>query len=181
MYLHARPNDSSSRFLAITSRNHLQVFGPGVTNGLAASAVQGELTLMNPEVETKRRTTKKKATVRAQARNVAPPKGKAKKNATLAPEAPKPRTGAKDSKTSQILELLKRPDGATLSELMNASGWQAHSVRGFLSGTIRKKMKLTLTSNKLENWERSYSIARSEAGARVIRRAKSRFPKPLED
>jgi hypothetical protein len=114
---------------------------------------------MIPEVETRGKPTKKKATVRAQARNVAPAKGKAKKNTSPAPKAPNTRTGAKDSKTTQILELLKRPDGATLTELMNASGWQAHSVRGFLSGVVGKKLRLNLQSTKGENSERTYSVA----------------------
>ena len=61
------------------------------------------------------------------------------------------------SKTEKELDLLKRPDGATAKELMKATGWQAHSVRGFLSGTVGKKMGLAVTSTKGENGERSYS------------------------
>ena len=48
--------------------------------------------------------------------------------------------------------------GATLKELMKATSWQAHSVRGFLSGTVGKKMGLTVTSSKGQNGERSYSV-----------------------
>ena len=62
------------------------------------------------------------------------------------------------SKTATILELLKRPGGATSKELQKATGWQPHSVRGFLSGTIGKKMGLTVTSTKGEDGERNYSI-----------------------
>lgn len=46
---------------------------------------------------------------------------------------------APETKTARILALLERTDGASLDELMAATGWQAHSVRGFLSGTVRKK------------------------------------------
>jgi hypothetical protein len=53
---------------------------------------------------------------------------------------------------------LKRPNGATLKELMKATGWQPHSLRGFLSGTIGKNMGLTLSSTKAEDGERTYSI-----------------------
>ena len=62
------------------------------------------------------------------------------------------------SKTAKILDLLKRPGGATLKELTKTSGWQPHSVRGFLSGTVGKKMGLTVTSAKDEDGERSYSV-----------------------
>jgi hypothetical protein len=57
-----------------------------------------------------------------------------------------------------VLELLKRPGGVTAQELMKATGWQPHSVRGFLSGTIAKKMGLAVISTKGEDGERSYSI-----------------------
>jgi Protein of unknown function (DUF3489) len=88
-------------------------------------------------------------------------KGKSGKKATPAKKAPKAKKGAKvreGSKTDQVLELVKRPGGATAKELMKVTGWQPHSVRGFLSGTIGKKMGLTVTSTKSEDGERSYSI-----------------------
>ena len=53
---------------------------------------------------------------------------------------------------------MKRSDGATLKELTKATGWQAHSVRGFLSGALGKKMGLTVTSTKAEGGERRYSV-----------------------
>ena len=62
------------------------------------------------------------------------------------------------SKKDKVLALLKRRQGATLKELMKATGWQAHSVRGFLSGTIAKKMGLTVRSEKRDDGERVYSI-----------------------
>jgi hypothetical protein len=62
------------------------------------------------------------------------------------------------SKTSKVLDMLKRPNGATLKELMKATGWQPHSVRGFLSGTVGKKMKLTVASSREEDGERCYSV-----------------------
>jgi len=60
---------------------------------------------------------------------------------------PAARSNANQSKSAQVLELLARPDGATLAELMEVTGWQAHSVRGFLSATVRKRMKLPLRSD----------------------------------
>ena len=62
------------------------------------------------------------------------------------------------SKAAKVLDLLKRPEGATLAELMKATGWQAHSVRGFLSGTVSKKLGLAVTSTKAEDGERTYSV-----------------------
>lgn len=49
------------------------------------------------------------------------------------------------SKTERLLEYLRRPGGASLEELMKCSGWQAHSVRGFLSGTVKRKKQLELS------------------------------------
>jgi Protein of unknown function (DUF3489) len=106
----------------------------------------------------------KKATGSARKPRVAPAKGKAEKKTTQAKKgAKKPKgksaDGARDgSKAAKVLELLKRPDGATLKELMKATGWQPHSVRGYLSGTVGKKLGLKLESTKAENGERSYSI-----------------------
>ena len=57
-----------------------------------------------------------------------------------------------------MLDLLKRPEGASMKELLKATSWQAHSVRGFLSGAIRKKMGLTVTSAKAEDGESTYSV-----------------------
>ena len=71
----------------------------------------------------------------------------------------KPATARDGSKKARILELLKQPDGATLAELMAATEWQAHSVRGFLSGTLGKKMGLTVESAKRDK-ERVYSLAK---------------------
>jgi hypothetical protein len=68
--------------------------------------------------------------------------------------------GAREgSKTATVLELLKRSGGATLKDLMDPTDWQAHSVRGFLSGTVGKKMGLTVISSKEENGTRNYSIS----------------------
>ena len=66
--------------------------------------------------------------------------------------------GAREgSKKAAILELLRHPKGATLKDLMAATGWQAHSVRGFISGAIVKRMGLKVESNKRDDGERVYS------------------------
>jgi uncharacterized protein DUF3489 len=62
------------------------------------------------------------------------------------------------SKKDTVLALLRRPQGATVKEIMRATGWQSHSVRGFLSGALRKKMGLKVKSAKRNNGERVYSV-----------------------
>jgi hypothetical protein len=58
------------------------------------------------------------------------------------------------SKSETIQAFLTRPQGATISELTEVTGWQSHSVRGFLSGTLKKKLGLTLDSSKGEGGRR---------------------------
>jgi hypothetical protein len=72
--------------------------------------------------------------------------------------AKKPAKTREGSKTDIVLALLRREGGVTAEELMSTTGWQAHSVRGFLSGTIRKKMGLELLSGKSEDGKRTYSL-----------------------
>ena len=66
------------------------------------------------------------------------------------------------TKTQIALSLLQRAKGASIVEMQNAMGWQAHSVRGFLSSTVRKMPGVTLVSKKTENGSRRY---RTEAAA----------------
>ena len=65
----------------------------------------------------------------------------------------------KATKTAKILGLLKRSGGATIKELCKATAWQAHSVRGFLSGALKKKMGLRIDSAKRDDGERTYRVA----------------------
>lgn len=74
----------------------------------------------------------------------------------------KPRKSA--TKTEKIVRFLKRPSGATIVELQKATEWQAHSVRGFLSGTIKKQMKFEVSSEKDEDGERRYRIREEVEG-----------------
>jgi hypothetical protein len=86
-----------------------------------------------------------------------------------APKAAKPRKGRTQEKDSAparqvskkaiVLDMLKRPDGATLQEIMSVTGWMAHSVRGFISGGLGKKMGLNVESFKTTEGVRGYRIA----------------------
>ena len=116
---------------------------------------------------TAKRKPNTKPAVASRRANVAPVKTKSARKATPAkkahkgrakPAAAKPIAARGGSKTAKILGLLKRPDGATSKELIKATGWLPHSVRGFLSGTVRKKLGLTVTSTKGEDGERTYSV-----------------------
>ncbi|MDO8421429.1 MAG: DUF3489 domain-containing protein [Parvibaculum sp.] len=76
-----------------------------------------------------------------------------------APRVAKPSSTAPttSSKLATVIQMLKRPSGTTINDLSAATGWQTHSVRGLLSGTIKKKLGLKLTSEKVEG-VRSYRI-----------------------
>ena len=90
----------------------------------------------------------------------AAPKAPAAPQATTEAKADrKARTPRENSKKAIVLELLRRPDGATIADIMAATEWQAHSVRGFLSGSLAKKMGLTLESAKRADGVRIYHIA----------------------
>jgi hypothetical protein len=73
-----------------------------------------------------------------------------KQAATLRPE----------SKGAKVLDLISRANGASLAELMKATQWQSHSVRGFISGTLGTKMGIQVTSAKREDGERVYSLGK---------------------
>src|SRR6266568_8001870 len=116
---------------------------------------QATATGKEPKATKKARVGQKRAHVAPKKAKTAP-KAKAPKKA---PKAAKKADGARDgSKAAKILDLLKRPDGVTLKELLKATDWQPHSIRGFLSGTIGKKMGLAVTSIKGEDGERTYSV-----------------------
>ncbi len=68
-------------------------------------------------------------------------------------------TEKRATKQKQVLALLSWPEGASIEDLMLATAWQQHSVRGFLAGTVKKKLGLALTSSKAAREARRYRIA----------------------
>lgn len=72
-------------------------------------------------------------------------------------------TPASASKSSKMLDLLTRKSGCTLDELQNASAWQAHSVRGFLSGTVNKKLGFQIESAVNKKGVRRYKAIKPKA------------------
>lgn len=69
------------------------------------------------------------------------------------PDAPKV------SKANTVLEMMRRPGGATMPEIMDATGWQKHSVRGFVAGAVGKKLGIAVESTRREDGIRVYRIA----------------------
>ena len=73
-----------------------------------------------------------------------------------APEQqPKQREGTKQA---TLIELLKRPEGVSLAEMVQATGWQQHTVRGAMAGALKKKLGLNIVSSKTDGQERKYRI-----------------------
>jgi len=89
--------------------------------------------------------------------DAAPPEAKSARRATPAKEAPTARDGSKKAK---VLRLIQRENGATLHEIMKATDWQPHTVRGFISGTLTKKMALKIESMKRPSGDRAYMLAK---------------------
>jgi hypothetical protein len=146
----------------------------------AAAAAKGEFTMTTstnheqalqaaPAGETQELKAATKPNTSPKSRRVAPAKAKAGKKATPAKKAPKSAKKAKGakaegaregSKTATVMALMQRAKGATLAEIMEAAGWQAHSVRGFISGTLGKKVGLKIESTKREDGQRVYALAK---------------------
>lgn len=74
---------------------------------------------------------------------------------TEAPKAPTLRAGTKQA---TLIAMLRTPDGATIEEIIAATGWQSHTVRGAISGALKKKLGLEVTSEKVENRGRVYKL-----------------------
>ena len=82
------------------------------------------------------------------------PKPESKAERTASPAALRP-----GSKQALLVDLLRRKGGATIAEMMKATGWQPHSVRGALSSALKKKLGLAVKSEKVERRGRVYRIA----------------------
>jgi hypothetical protein len=71
---------------------------------------------------------------------------------------PKPIRTRDNSKQATVLQMLRRPEGATIAQICGATGWQAHTVRGTFAGSFKKKLGLTLLSEKPVGAERTYRL-----------------------
>ena len=73
--------------------------------------------------------------------------------------APKARTPREGTKQATLIAMLRAPDGATIEEIMAATGWLGHTVRGAMAGALKKKLGLEVTSEKVEGRGRVYRLA----------------------
>ena len=117
---------------------------------------------VQPQIPPQKPKPPQKATVAAKKGHAAAAKAKSARKPRSAKKgaqpAPKSRQNARPgSKTAKILDLLKRPGGATLKELLKVTSWQPHSIRGFLS-LLGKKKGLAVQSTKSPDGERTYSV-----------------------
>ena len=85
----------------------------------------------------------------------------------------KSKNAASDSKQSRVIAMLQSPAGATIAAMMKATGWQQHSVRGFLAGVVHKRLKLKLGSKKVDG-NRVYQITSKDSGKSAPRQARRR-------
>ena len=128
--------------------------------------IQGLGDAPKPEAKPAKPKADKKAKGSAQAPKGAPAKARATNKTTAAKNAPKAKKAGKveesagpreGSKTAQVVAMLQRKNGATLSEIMEKMGWLKHTVRGFMAGAM-KKVGYTVESFKPEGGERTYRI-----------------------
>ena len=126
------------------------------TNETAATVAEPGATVAPEKAASKKTATRQKG---APKRQKAAAPAKSTKSAKPGKKAGRQPAASRQTKGAKILELIGRPKGATLAEIMQASSWQAHSVRGFIS-TAGKKHGVKIES--LQN----------EAGGRVYRTAK---------
>ncbi len=101
--------------------------------------------------------TPKKLTPKSDAASKPLVPAKAKKiGAPTKPALPTPRPNTKQAK---LIAMLRRPGGATIADLAKATGWQRHTVRGVISGALKKKLGLTVRTEKAEGKDRVYRLS----------------------
>jgi hypothetical protein len=121
------------------SRTAYDELGIGEGRGIADTAVKTGKRASRAKAEKKPAPTK---------RNRAKPQAE--------PKAPRTRG---DSKQAKLIEMLKRPEGASIEEIVAAFDWQAHTVRGAIAGALKKRLGLDVTSEKIDGRGRVYRIA----------------------
>lgn len=94
------------------------------------------------------KTTRKQTTTKTTVKRAAPK-----------PAAKKPKAPRAASKQARLIEMLRRPEGATIEEIVKALTWQSHTIRGAMSGALKKKLGLKIDSEKVDGRGRVYRAA----------------------
>lgn len=89
------------------------------------------------------------------------PKSKAKPKEVALPNATGTEAVSRQTKQQLLIDMLGREGGATLAEIVAATGWQSHTVHGAMSGALKKRFGLTITSEKLDGRGRVYRVSGS--------------------
>jgi len=157
-----RGNDSRSYTLRITKAGLKAIEVEDVADAPdnRATAGRDEVATANTPAETKSSERPGRAK-RSSSKKAAAPTAKATKASSGRPSP--------DTKQDRVVALLQQPGGAALDVLVDATGWQKHSVRGFLAGTVRKKLKLALISEKIDGI-RTYRIGASRVAKAASKR-----------
>ena len=109
--------------------------------------------LLNGQLKTPRDAEPQSRTIQRSDRKTPRPQARNKKS------EPSGKSQSPSTKIEKVIEMLRKPGGASIKALIATTGWQAHSVRGAISGTIKKKLGLTVTSERV-NDTRVYRIAK---------------------
>ena len=109
-------------------------------NGLAAIGIEGDAGEPEPDTTPKKRGRTKKVVAKSKSVPIAS------------------RTTRADTKQAEVIAMLRRKPGATIAQIVEATGWRPHTVRGFFAGALKKKLGLVVTSEKVEGGERFYRI-----------------------
>ena len=154
---------------AASQRNEQAAMPPSNAKGTGTSPVAGrskkseEVSKPNSRAVAKAARSTLSKQVRTLSRSVALAAKKTLKRKPGSKSAPKSNVS---SKQDSVLALLRRPVGVTIDALAKATGWQRHSIRGFLAGTVRKKLKLPLISEKIDG-VRTYRLKSGKAAAKT--------------
>ncbi len=129
----------------------------GTRDGGRTALVIADAGLQAIGVDVERKTSKQSPSTKAQQkkrrRRAEPKPAGARPKGRTSPPAVRPGT-----KQALLIDLLKRKKGATIEEIVEATGWQPHSVRGAISGALKKKLGLAVTSERVDGRGRTYRI-----------------------